>query len=613
MIFTFPTALLGLSSLSFAVPTDGNRPVEPTDWVSEPLHEAPISSMKIHHVPLFQCNSYHSPVEARAGKYTVWKFCNDNERDSVYIHETTPYARRDDIEISAKECKTHKAASDKHKSFQVCNRGLHALKLQNLKIVSLVTVEDDQKDIKNVPEKEINPKPVVTHEEVKPVEVKNDPKTVKVDDHRLEKSHEVKAANPHGNFEEKHEIKHEEKHEFKHEEKHEVKKGDKHEDQHEDQHGHRHDEPKEEKHVVNHEEKHDKLKHEEKHVVKSGDKLHQAYPKDSRVAGNVAKRSSWWFNREARKEFWDKHGAGRHEREFVNGKVVSHVRKREPIFIEKHEDFRERERLPKEHHSKNGKYHNNHRDHGHVELHNHGLSDSELHSHILPRQIPGDEGFRGSGLEFDREREHGRIEAIRKHQLLDHLDREQFAKHHHKEKGHKQHEHHEEHKDHHPIEAHHQDHLDILHKDHQQERKHKQHKGDGHQRQHQHKHHEEEHHHPLDVLHKGPLEHLHHHNERNRYKKHHQRNRHNKNIHEEHHHLDLLHKDPLEHLHHSNEEDRHNKHRHNNHRHHNHRHHEHKHHQNNNNQHDGHHRLLEGLQGGPHHFEGGAFGREGFA
>ena len=47
MIFTLPTALLGLSSLSFAVPTDGNRPVEPTDWISEPLHEAPVSSMKI--------------------------------------------------------------------------------------------------------------------------------------------------------------------------------------------------------------------------------------------------------------------------------------------------------------------------------------------------------------------------------------------------------------------------------------------------------------------------------------------------------------------------------------------------------------------------------------
>jgi hypothetical protein len=51
--------------------------------------------------------------------------CSDNERGSVYIHETTPYARRDDIEIAPRECKTHKATSDKHKSFQVCNRMFH--------------------------------------------------------------------------------------------------------------------------------------------------------------------------------------------------------------------------------------------------------------------------------------------------------------------------------------------------------------------------------------------------------------------------------------------------------------------------------------------------------
>jgi hypothetical protein len=93
MIFTLPIALLGLSGLSLAAPTEVKRSVGPTDWVSEPLHEAPLSSMKMRkclllftrdfdakdgldHVPIFQCNSYHSPVEARTGKYTVWKFCN---------------------------------------------------------------------------------------------------------------------------------------------------------------------------------------------------------------------------------------------------------------------------------------------------------------------------------------------------------------------------------------------------------------------------------------------------------------------------------------------------------------------------------------------------------
>ena len=46
----------------------------------------------------------------------------DNEHGSVYIHETTPYASRDDVEVAPKECKHHRVASDKHKTFQVCNR-----------------------------------------------------------------------------------------------------------------------------------------------------------------------------------------------------------------------------------------------------------------------------------------------------------------------------------------------------------------------------------------------------------------------------------------------------------------------------------------------------------
>lgn len=57
---------------------------------------------------------------------TIFNFgqllCLDNERGSVYIHETTPYANRDDVEVGAKECKYHKASSEKHKTFQVCNR-----------------------------------------------------------------------------------------------------------------------------------------------------------------------------------------------------------------------------------------------------------------------------------------------------------------------------------------------------------------------------------------------------------------------------------------------------------------------------------------------------------
>jgi hypothetical protein len=50
----------------------------------------------------------------------------DNERGSLYIHETTPYASRDDVEVAAKECKTHRAASETHKTFQVCNRKLNS-------------------------------------------------------------------------------------------------------------------------------------------------------------------------------------------------------------------------------------------------------------------------------------------------------------------------------------------------------------------------------------------------------------------------------------------------------------------------------------------------------
>jgi hypothetical protein len=93
MIFILPFALLGLSGLSLGAPTEVKRSVEPTDWVSEHLHETSLSSIKMRrclqlltrnfyaedrldHVPIFQCNSYHSPVEARASKYTIWKFCN---------------------------------------------------------------------------------------------------------------------------------------------------------------------------------------------------------------------------------------------------------------------------------------------------------------------------------------------------------------------------------------------------------------------------------------------------------------------------------------------------------------------------------------------------------
>lgn len=90
-----------------------------------------------------QCNNYHSPVDARAGKETVWKFCNgrfcgtlkicismfdnfhlENDRGTIYIHETTPYANRDDVELNPRECKTHNSPGDKHRSFQVCNRKL---------------------------------------------------------------------------------------------------------------------------------------------------------------------------------------------------------------------------------------------------------------------------------------------------------------------------------------------------------------------------------------------------------------------------------------------------------------------------------------------------------
>jgi hypothetical protein len=97
MIFALPIALLGLSSLSVAAPAESSTegiPAEPSDWVSEPIQDAPISSMKarmynrstsreisfadnwLEHVPMMQCNDYHSPVEARTGKHTVWKFCN---------------------------------------------------------------------------------------------------------------------------------------------------------------------------------------------------------------------------------------------------------------------------------------------------------------------------------------------------------------------------------------------------------------------------------------------------------------------------------------------------------------------------------------------------------
>jgi hypothetical protein len=49
---------------------------------------------------------------------------SENDRGTIYIHETTPYANRDDVELNPRECKTHNSPGDKHKSFQICNRKL---------------------------------------------------------------------------------------------------------------------------------------------------------------------------------------------------------------------------------------------------------------------------------------------------------------------------------------------------------------------------------------------------------------------------------------------------------------------------------------------------------